>query len=253
MKSQSSPHLRETHQPFRGTKPGGAHALSSVPWRDLPSRYRLTFSRRSNTRKWARFPCRVMPPCGLTPLPSITDGPLAFSAIPYPHRRQLASRLAFPRRPRGPYGLTTLRADDMNGEDASCRPEALCPCIPTSKRNNRLRAILAHASRGAQHLWHVQNHDPYAGLHMLVFPSNLAPDPRDARRSHPRLTVWSIPTGKGTLSGSLHTGPLPAPHGPLGYCRGNGRFSSLIRKHSVQNNHRHTFRVAHEGFWEGAF
>ena len=34
---------------------------------------------------------------------------------------------------------------------------------------------------------------------------------------------------KGTLSRSLHTRPLPATHGPIGYCRGNDRFISLTK------------------------
>ena len=72
-REHSPPHLRETHRPFRGPKPEGAHVLANAPWRAPPSRYRPIFSRRPNTPKSAGFPRRVMSPCGSTPISPITD------------------------------------------------------------------------------------------------------------------------------------------------------------------------------------
>lgn len=143
---------------------------------------------------------------------------------------------------RDPDGFTTLHVDDTNGEDASCKPEALCPCIPTVERNNRLHAF-----------WPMPRVKPsifgmfcFTILALIRICSSFRPawPPIRLMLAGPTLASRSGSSKwKGTFFRSLHTQPLPATHGPIGFCRGNDRFTALINGTNVEQSSTH-HRVA---------
>ena len=119
---------------------GGARSCGLVPWR-------------SHVQKASRLSCDERPGgslhafasgdgsvalTGSRPIRTITGrrwlSPPSFtpSGAGGPCGRAFPEELV-----RGPVGLTTLHDDDTNGEVASYRPGATCPCIPSSQRNNR--------------------------------------------------------------------------------------------------------------------
>ncbi len=161
----------------------------------------------------------------LNPYPPHYRPAFASSAFLCPHPHQLPrGRPASNRRENG---LTVFRPSDFTrGKGPPIRRWFIRPCGPSVEGANPV-----HVARVFSEPFH---HAPFwfkpvsifglfylttvATVHIsLTMPRGLAPNPIDAEFSSRSHDLRYATIGEGTLSRQLHTTPLPAPHGPVGY------------------------------------